>query len=431
MRRIRPAALGGELRVMPSKSAAHRALLCAALADGCSEVAPLVPSEDIRATIAALGGLGMADIAQTPLPDAPGRMACRVTGGRHGTGARTVPCGESGSTLRFLMPLALDGHGPVRFVGAERLLKRPLGPYRELFLAQGIHWEETPEDITLEGALKPGVYALPGDVSSQFITGLLYALPRLAGDSSIRLTSPLESRGYVALTLEALREAGVTAQWRDETTLEIPGKQTYRAGCFPVEGDWSHAAFFLVAGLTGRGIRLTGLDKTSRQGDRAIIDILREMGGDIVWEGDTLVARPSALAGARIDCAQVPDLVPALTAAASAAQGSTELIGAARLRMKESDRLAALEQEFRALNANITSTADALMIWGGQTLTGGPTDSHNDHRIAMAIAVAAAICARETLLTGEDAVRKSAPDFWREYESIGGWTRCEDNGARS
>ncbi len=431
MRRMTPEKLGGEVRMMPSKSASHRALICAALAAGHSEVAPLMPSMDIRATIAAISGMGLAKIEQISCADETGTMACRVTGGLRGGGERVAPCGESGSTLRFLMPLALDGRGPVRFTGEGRLLERPLDPYRVPFAAQGIRWDETPDGITLAGTLTPGDYALPGDVSSQFVTGLLYALPALNGDSTIRLTPPVESRGYIDLTIEALAAAGVIAHWREDSTLTIPGNQTYRAGRFFVEGDWSHAAFFLVAGVLGGGVRLTGLKPDSRQGDRAIVDILRDMGGDIIWEGGTLVARPSALTGAEIDCAQVPDLVPALVAAAVSARGRTVLTGAARLRMKESDRLAALEQEFGALGANITSTADGLLVHGGHPLTGGRADSHNDHRIAMAIAIAAANGVEPTILIGDEAVRKSAPDFWREYESIGGCARCEDNGEKN
>ena len=428
MRAIAPRPLAGTVRIIPSKSASHRALLTAALAQGRSEIAPLQRSEDVDATLCSLAGMGLARVeAFAPMQntvdgDYP-LCRCVLAGGRFPVAPRVAPCGESGSTLRFLMPLALDGRGPVRFEGKGRLLDRPLMPYRDLFAAQGVRWAQDEASITLEGTLRSGSFALPGDVSSQFVTGLLLALPGLAGDSTIHLTTEVASRGYIDLTLEALARRGIRAAWRDERTLAVPGGQRAVPGAAAVEGDWSHAAFYLVAGLLGGPVRLTGLAMDSAQGDRAIVDILRAMGGDITQEEDALVARHSRLRGAEIDCQQVPDLVPALAVAACAAQGRTVLCGAARLRLKESDRLAALEAELGALGARVQATADGLIIDGGAPLCGARVDGHNDHRIAMALAVAAPLCASALHLRRDAVVRKSAPAFWAEYSALGGDAR--------
>ncbi len=434
MRIIQPSPLSGALRILPSKSASHRALLCAALAAGESRIAPLQPSQDIEATLACVTGMGLA-VADglRPLPGAPGFYECALRGGLPPApdAERIAPCGESGSTLRFLMPLALDGGKPVRFEGKGRLLQRPLAIYRELFAAQGARWIDETDAITVQGSLRGGDFTLPGDVSSQFVSGLLFALPRLAQDSTIRLTGAVESRAYIDLTLAALARCGVRAEWLDERTLRVPGGQRAQAGSFTVEGDWSHAAFYLVAGALGGEARLTGLDGGSIQGDRAVVDILRGMGGDIRREGDDWIARPSTLHGARIDASQVPDLVPALAVAACAAVGETRIEGAARLRIKESDRLAALRAELAALGADIVERPDGLIIRGGKRLRGGRADSHNDHRIAMALAITAPLCDAPIELTGGGAVAKSAPAFWQEFEQLGGKYLCADNGEKS
>lgn len=448
MRTILPRPLSGSHRVMPSKSASHRALICAALAEGESLVAPLQRSLDVEATLACLEGLGLARISgMEPLPDAPGWVRCRLTGSGEQPKAseipsRRAPCGESGSTLRFLMPLALDGGTPVRFEGEGLLLRRPLEAYRGLFAqhCDGHFWKDEPGAITIGGRLRNGDFSLPGDVSSQFVSGLLFALPRLDGSSTIRLTGEVESRAYIDLTLAALARSSIKACWLDERTLRIAGGQRAQSGAFAVEGDWSHAGFYLVSGLIGGPVRLTGLDAGSLQGDRAVIDVLRGMGGDIRLEsnsksnsesnveGGAWIARSSTLRGAHIDASQIPDLIPPLAVAACAAQGRTVIHNAARLRLKECDRLAALRDELGALGAAIQDSPDGLVIDGVGGLRGGAADSHNDHRIAMAVAVAAALCDSPVELAGDEAVRKSAPAFWEEYESLGGKSHARSMG---
>ena len=424
---VLPRPLSGQLRIIPSKSASHRAVMLAALADGETALAPLALSRDVEATLSCAKALGLLDSwALTPFDDAPG-MARAVLhpGASAPEGLRTLDCGESGSTLRFFVPLALDGRGPVRLVGHGRLMQRPMEVYERLFVPRGVRWSLDGDALTVEGQLTGGEYALPGDVSSQFITGLLLALPRLAGESVLRLTTPLESRGYVELTRRVQAAFGIVSRWDGERTLVIPGHQkAHTPGSFAVEGDWSHAAFYLVAGALGHAgpLRLTGIDMDSTQGDRAIVPILRGMGADIREEGGALIAAPSALHGATVDVTQVPDLVPALAVAMAGAQGESRIVGAARLRIKESDRLAAMRAALCAAGADVTELADGLVIRGGHPLHAATIDGCNDHRIVMAMAVASALADGPLTLTDAQAVAKSAPRFWKEFASLGGQT---------
>lgn len=424
---IGPAPLSGRLDVMPSKSASHRSLICAALVPRESTVAPLQLSQDVSATLRGLTSLGLLqEMRQEPLPETPGSLCCTLSGdGAYaGSSIRTVDCGESGSTLRFLLPLALDGRGLVRFQGAPGLMARPLDPYRYLFIDKGCIFHQDALGILVEGTLSPGEYNLPGDVSSQFVTGLLYALPRLSGDSAIRLTTPLESRGYVEMTLEGLQRADVQAAFTDDRTIDVPGWQRFAPTHYSIPGDWSHAAFFLVAGTLGGGVELSGLSEDSTQGDRAILDLLRRMGGELAFRDDRLVAEHSALHGITIDVRETPDLVPALCVAACAAEGITRIHGAARLRLKESDRLHALASELRKLGVVLREEPEALEIDGGKPLRHANVDSHHDHRIAMALSILAPLCQGGLTLNGAEAVQKSAPRFFEEIAVLGGEVRA-------
>ena len=404
---VSPASLCGTLDVIPSKSASHRAVMMAALCKEDTRLAPLQRSRDIEATLACAAELGLGQ------HDAP-------------QGLRTLDCGESGSTLRFFIPLALDGRGPVRFVGHGRLMQRPLSVYEQLFVPRGVRWALSGDALTVEGQLQSGEYALRGDVSSQFITGLLLALPLLPGDSVIRITTALESRGYVELTRRIQAAFGVTSRWADGHTLLVPGGQTpVSPGSFAIEGDWSHAAFYLVAGALGKAgpLTLRRLCIDSTQGDRAIVPILRGMGARIEETSQGLTVFPSALHGAQVDVTQVPDLVPVLAVAMAGAQGESRITGAARLRIKESDRLSAIAGALNACGARVTELPDGLVIQGGQPLHGASVEGCNDHRIVMAMAVAAALCDGEITISDAEAVAKSAPAFWQEYASLGGQAR--------
>lgn len=404
--------LAGRVMAQPSKSMAHRALICAALAGGESRIENVSRSADMEATMRCIRALGMADMAFE------GNAVCIRPGQREPGGRALLDCGESGSTLRFFMPIAPLFCAAAEFTGAGRLMERPQEPMRSLLSQKGASWN----GMTVSGQYAPGTFALAGDVSSQFISGLLFALPLLDGDSEIVLTTPLESAAYVDMTLAALGAFGVKAGFAGERVLRVPGGQKYQPRQFTVEGDYSHAAFFAVAGATGRGpVSIAGLAADSLQGDRAIFSILEEMGAKVEWSGGEVTVYPSALHGVDMDVRQTPDLVPALAVAACAAQGETRISGAARLRIKESDRLAAMRLELSALGADICETEDGLRISGGKPLRGGRVNAHGDHRIAMAMAIAAVQAQGAAIeIGGASSVAKSAPQFWEEFRVLGG-----------
>ena len=399
---ITPKPLEGTITPPPSKSQAHRALLAAALSGGVSLLSGLAQSQDIAATLSCLRALG------TGVEEA-GPGALRI----HGLGC-SIPqagpfpvfdCGESGSTLRFLIPVALVAAGGGWFTGRGRLLERPQGPYFALFEEKGVSYERTGDFLTVQGRLTPGTYALPGDVSSQFVTGLLYALPLLEGDSELVLTTPLESRGYVDMTLDVLRKFGIRVE-ETASGFRVPGNQAFQARDLTIEADWSQAAFWYAANFLDGEIDIQGLDHGSAQGDRRIaLDY---------WT----LARPGEV---ELDVSQCPDLVPPLAAIAAGRSGVTRLTHAARLRMKESDRLTAVADVLTALGAEVTEGPDSLTLTGRDTLPGGAVvDSHNDHRIAMMAAVAALACEAPVTVTGAECVAKSYPNFWEDYEKLGG-----------
>ena len=386
---ITPGLLAGIITPPPSKSQAHRLLIAAALAGGESRVEHLGQSQDIDATRRCMAAL------QAP-----------------GEGLPALDCGESGSTLRFLIPVALALRGGGVFTGHGRLMERPQGPYFRIFEEKGVAYAQEDGALTVRGTLTPGVYTLPGDVSSQFITGLLYALPLLPGDSEIRLTTPLESRGYVDMTLAALAQFGVETAFDGVRVFRVPGGQTYRPRQVTVEADWSNAAFWYVAAALGSPVEVVGLNPASAQGDRVIADFCARL------------VRPGQV---DLDVSQCPDLVPPLAALAALRGGeTTRIVGAARLRIKESDRLATVTQVLRALGGQVEEHRDFLVIQGRDQLEGGVTVSGcNDHRIAMMAGVAATRCQKPVTITGAECVQKSYPEFWNDYRRLGGTFTCD------
>lgn len=422
---VSPGFLNGTLRMLPSKSASHRAVMMAAMAQGKTTLEPLQLSRDIAATLSCAEALGLTRGAALAPTDTAGFVRAEIHGGvPENRKLRVLDCGESGSTLRFFIPLALDGRGAVRFEGHGRLMQRPLSVYEEMFRKLGILWRQEGDALTVDGLLKSGRYEIPGDVSSQFITGMLLALPRLDGDSVLEITTPLESRAYVELTRRVQAHFGVVSEWNQGNLLIPGGQRAASPGTLHIGGDWSHAAFYLVAGAIGQGeIRLTGLDPHSAQGDRALVEILRDMGADIRWEGGELAARASKLHALHVDCAQIPDVVPALAVAMAAADGESRIIGAARLRIKESDRLSAMCAALSAAGADIRELEDGLLIRGGKRLHAATINGCNDHRIVMAMTIASAISDGELTITDAEATAKSAPAFWDEFTSLGGQAR--------
>ena len=378
---IRPRLLAGAVTPPPSKSMAHRCLISAALAGGESQVRNLAQSEDMSATRRCLTAL-----------KAPG------------DGLPLLDCGESGSTLRFLIPIALALRGGGRFTGRGRLMERPQEPYFRIFEEKGIFYQQKDGILTIQGKLEPGDYALPGNVSSQFITGLLYALPLLPGDSAIRITTPLESKGYVDMTLEVLAQFGIRVIPRTDG-FRVPGNQTYRPTDPVVEADWSQAAFWYGAIALGSKLDIQGLNPWSTQGDMAVVPAFLQL----TQPGDV-----------ELDVSQCPDLVPPLAAMAAVREGTTRIVNAARLRIKESDRLASVTAALNALGARVEEHPDSLTIHGLDRLTGGTVDCCNDHRIAMMAAVAATRCTGPVKLLGAHCVNKSYPNFWEHYRMLGG-----------
>lgn len=415
---ILPAPLSGRILVPSSKSMTHRELICAALAEGESLVENVSPSKDIEATVGAMTALGA---AFEEIPAEGGRTAYRVRGGLKNIGAARCDCGESGSTLRFLIPIGLLSGNTVTYEGHGRLGERPLTPYHAIFDARGISYStKAGLPLTVSGTLTPGTYELPGDVSSQFFTGLLFVLPLLAGSSVLRSTTKLESESYIAMTTDCMARHGVEVRNPVHGEYKIRGGQAYRAGHFSVEGDYSQAAFWLAAGAAGGGILAAGLSETSTQGDRAIETILRRMGAALTRNAEGLAAAPSATRGTVIDAEDCPDLVPVLAALAAVSAGETRIVNAARVRLKECDRLHAMTVELTKLGADIRETPDSLIIQGKETLTGGQCDAWNDHRIAMALAAVSAKCTGPLTISGAESVAKSYPRFWEDFAALGG-----------
>lgn len=418
---------GGAVTLPPSKSVAHRALLAAALSGGSCTVAPIDPSKDMLATLSAIRALGC---QAAYLEESKQVNFTQIDRFSH---VGQLDCIESGSTLRFLLPIAAAIGGDWLFTGSGRLPQRPLTVYETLLPQHGVSYQPSSAQCTLplriSGKLTPGVFSLPGNISSQFITGLLFALPLLDADSEIRLTTPLESVGYVDLTLAVLRDFGITIVKTTDGWL-VPGNQTYRVQDYHVEGDWSQAAFFLcMAALspTGEQLALHGLSQASLQGDKACVPIFERFGLQTRWENNVLLAQnPNykhefcGLSAQTIDVSQIPDMLPALAVCAALSKGTTRFMGAGRLRLKESDRLAAMEQAICALGGRCTTTADTMEIVGVPSLHGGTVLGQNDHRIVMAMAAAALRSTSPVCVTDERSIEKSYPAFFEDFRLLGG-----------
>ncbi len=410
--RISPAPLSGRLPAISSKSDAHRALICAAFSDAPTTLLLNSSSEDIDATIRCLGNLGAAfEVQEGRIVVSPIHVPSK---------AALLDCRESGSTLRFLLPVAAALGAEARFIGQGRLPERPLSPLREELMAHGCQLSRALLPIKLSGQLRSGVFRLPGNISSQFITGLLLSFPLLPQGGEIVLTTPLESAGYVEMTIHTLARFGVTVE-RRPSGFRIAGGQHYHSpGTLKICGDWSSAAFWLCAGALGGEITCEDLDAPSPQGDSAVAQLLGQMGAQIAWQGSALTVRPGPLSSLTIDAGNLPDLVPVLAAVASVAKGETRIVNAARLRIKESDRLHSVCDTLSRLGADIRELPDGLRIRGKRRLLGGEVWGWGDHRIAMAAAIAALCCQEDVLIKGAEVVSKSYPGFWTDYQKLGG-----------
>ena len=407
---ITPGTLSGRVRAVASKSHAHRLLIAAALCDTAPEVDISTTSADIEATKACLAQLTQ----EVPV----------------------LNCGESGSTLRFMIPVTMAVKDEAVFMGSGRLPHRPLFPLDKEMESHGCSFEmhtadgeELQEICRIKGRLQPGEFRLPGNISSQYITGLLFALPLLDGASTINITSPLESSKYVDMTLDVLAQFGIiiNIEYNDGCPVyKIEGNQQYNAGgTVTAEGDWSNIAFWIIAGILNKedSIICENLPENSLQGDKAILELAQQMGGSVTGqEGWCTVSRHN-LNAIDIDASEIPDLVPILSAAAATAAGTTHIYNAGRLRIKESDRLAAVTDCLRKLGADITEEPEGLIIRGVPSLNGGTVSGYNDHRIVMAMSIASLICEGPVIIEGAEAINKSYPTFFDDFKSLGGDVR--------
>lgn len=401
--RIIPSPVSGTIEGIASKSFAHRALICACLAKGESKIRINTTSADIEATVSCLRSLG-AEIQKsgTVYTVKPIDNLCKNA---------EIDCNESGSTLRFLLPVICALGTETKICGSGRLPERPLSPLKEELIRMGAEISDS-FPLNVSGKISAGEFTLRGDVSSQFVTGLLMALSYLGG-GRINLLPPVQSRPYIDITLEVLRTFGADIK-EDNNTFYIYDSPL--TGCnFTVESDWSNAAFPLCMGA-----EVTGLNPDSTQGDKAIIDVLRSMGANISQNGSSFRADVSHLHGCRINAADIPDAVPVIAAIAATAEGETVIWGGERLRIKESDRIQTTCAMLRSLGADIAETDDGMIINGKKILDGGETPSYNDHRIAMAAAVAACRCIGSVTIRQAEAVNKSYPAFFDDYNSLGG-----------
>lgn len=409
---LQPTALHGRVAAIPSKSDAHRVLICAALADRPLTFPLPARSADIDATIACLRALG-ADITVRD-----GTAA--VTPISTPAASPTLDCGECGTTLRFLLPVAAALGCDATFRGHGRLPQRPIGELLDVLARHGVHADAPALPLTLHGQLTPGEFALPGNVSSQYVSGLLLALPRLGGGSRIRLTTPPESTGYIDMTRRTMARFGVAVA--DEADgFSFDGDAVYRApASAAIDGDWSNAAFWLAAGALSGPITVTGLSADSAQGDRAILTLLRRFGAQVQRQGDAVTVSPAPLHGIEIDMRDIPDLLPPLAVIAAGAAGTTRLYNAARVRLKECDRLRGMAALLTALGGRAEEREDELLIHGGTPLAGGTADGCNDHRLVMAAALAATLAAAPVAVSDGEAVAKSYPAFFTDYQQLGG-----------
>ncbi len=421
---IEPRTLSGTIMAIPSKSEAHRALICAALADAPTRIVCPATSEDIEATISCLEALGariersqdgfeVSPIA-SPLPE-----------------NTLLDCRESGSTLRFLLPVAA-ALGSCSFAGAGRLSQRPLGPLAEALRAHGAS-VSTDGALPLEvsGPLAGGTFILPGNISSQYVTGLLLAAPLLDEAVSIRVAEPIESKPYIALTLQALSRFGVETEIVHEegfTSYRMGAGSAYRSpGTIEVGGDWSNSSFWLAAGaLTVAGLEVDGLEIFSKQADRAVMGALALLGAHVLRSSRTVAARALEAQPATIDVTSCPDLVPAIAPVAALTPGRSVICGAGRLRLKESDRLESISSALNALGAQVEVNGDALVFEGVDSLHGGTVDAANDHRIAMMAAIAATRSTGTVIIEGAECVAKSYPGFFDDYAALGGSVSWEE-----
>lgn len=414
-----PAKLSGVMAAPASKSEAHRRMICAGLTMGETRLDGFMASSDMAATIRCLKGLG------TQVEESGDVLIIR--GGKPKAGKLPVlDCGESGSTLRFFVPIALSVAGGATFRMHGLLGQRPMEVYRDLFVPRGVTWRmgvgaDCAAELTVTGRMEAGQYVLPGNVSSQFVSGLLFALPLLKGESTLTVLPPVESVGYINMTIEALKQSGIVVKEDAPFSWTIPGEQSYKAASGRISGDYSQAAVMLCAGAMGHDTAVSGLETVTTQGDQAVLRHLKALGAGIACENGTITVKGGQLQGAVLDMRDCPDIAPVLALTCQLAKGESRLAGCGRLRLKECDRLAATVKILNQLGGDAKAQGDDMLIRGVEQLEGGvEIDGCNDHRMVMLAALAAAGCRKPVTVKGVEALNKSWPEFLNVYESLGG-----------
>lgn len=391
--KISSSKLKGEITAPPSKSAAHRALICSFLSGG-GTVSPIIDSKDMQATTGVIDALKK--------------------------GEKELDCIESGSTLRFMIPVAASLGKAVTFWGKGRLPERPIGEYLEILPKHGVNVESNGFlPMSISGRLTNGTYQVAGDVSSQYITGLLLALANVDGDSAVVLTTPLQSKPYVDMTVKVMADFGVNVKETDFGYL-IHGNQNFKKIDYTVEGDWSQGAFFLVAGAIGSDVTVKGLDLNSTQGDKAIAKIIEKFGADVTYSGDSIRCCSNEIKGIEINATDIPDLVPIIAVLGAFAKGKTVIKGAERLRYKESDRIESVVTNLKLIGADVEETRDGMIIHGGKKLHSAVLKGFNDHRIVMAFSVAGLYIDGGVEIDDAESINKSYPSFFEDYNRLGG-----------
>ena len=416
-----PAALRGFAQAPASKSEAHRRMICAGLSREPVTLTGFMDSADMAATGRCLKALG----AAPRLDLAAGTLDIQGFAERPAL-LPVFDCGESGSTLRFFVPiaLALTHGGTFRMHG--RLGQRPMDVYRDLFVPRGVMWHmgegaDNTAELTVTGSLVPGGYTLPGDVSSQFVSGLLFALPLLQGESTLTVLPPVESAGYIRMTLQAIRDAGITVEEVSPFSWRVPGFQSYHARSGALHGDWSQATVLLCADALGAEISVSGLNPDSVQGDRAILTHLQSFGAEVSLNDGLYTVQTQPLHGTVLDLHDCPDIAPMLALVAQLAEGESRLSGCGRLRLKECDRLAATIAMLNALGGCAREEGDDMVIRGVPSLKGNvELNSCNDHRMVMLASIAALRADGPVTVTDVQALNKSWPGYPELYRSLGG-----------
>ncbi len=414
-----PAHLTGTVAAPASKSEAHRLMICAGLTEGETTLTGYMDSADMAATRRCLRALG----AETQ------RGEDWLTLRGHAKPPKKLPvldCGESGSTLRFFVPIALAVAGGGVFRMHGRLGQRPMDVYRDLFVPRGVRWRmgvgcDGAAELTVQGHLEAGNYVLPGNVSSQFVSGLLFALPLLPEDSSLTVEAPVESAGYIRMTVEAIQKSGVSIEEKAPFSWRIPGSQVYHAESSRLSGDYSQAAVLLCAAALGQDVTVLNLCKETTQGDRAILRHLTTLGAQVTEEDGAVQVTAEALRGAVLDMSDCPDIAPILALVCQLAEGESRLTGCGRLRIKECDRLAATVEILNLLGGSARAEGNDIVIHGVKKLRGGADiPDYNDHRMVMLAAIAALSAEAPITVAGTDALKKSWPEFLNVYRQLGG-----------